>query len=302
MIIDCHAHIVEHLSGTGARGEVRPIGSGKVRFLDGGEQIVIPKQYGDQEFLAETLIELMDEAGIDKAVLLQGLFYGLQNEYIYECVRKYPNRFVGAGSFDPYIEQAEEILERLIKHYRFKILKFELSTGFGLSGLHGELKIDGKEFERVFLTAAKEETVVVLDIGERGMKSYQIDEIIKAAKLHPNVKIVLCHLLAVNGKDIDLWKDDMKCLGKCDNIWFDITAVPWNVKEAYPFAMSMDLINEAKKIIGSQRMMWGSDVPQLLVMEEYRKLYNFLFLDDRFSESEIDDLLYKSATNVYGIK
>lgn len=37
MIIDSHAHVIEHLSGMGARGEVRPIGDGRVRFLDGEE-------------------------------------------------------------------------------------------------------------------------------------------------------------------------------------------------------------------------------------------------------------------------
>ena len=44
MIIDSHAHIIEHLSGMGARGEVRPVGHGRVRFLDGEEMQVIPRE------------------------------------------------------------------------------------------------------------------------------------------------------------------------------------------------------------------------------------------------------------------
>ena len=46
MIIDSHAHVIEHLSGMGARGEVRPIGAGRVRFLDGEEMQVIPGEIG----------------------------------------------------------------------------------------------------------------------------------------------------------------------------------------------------------------------------------------------------------------
>lgn len=302
MIIDCHAHIIEHLAGFGARGEVRPIGRGKVRFLDGTEQQVIPESYGDQEFTAETLIQSMDGAGIERAVLLHGLFYGLQNEYVYESVRKYPDRLIGSGSFDPYIEQAELVLEQLIKRYGFKILKFELSTGAGMTGMHGNLKIDGAELDRVYRIAEKEQIIIVLDIGSRGMKSYQIDELIHAASRYQDVKFVLCHLLASDGKDFELWKRDMDRLEKCRNIWFDITAVPWNMKEAYPFHNSRKLAAAARDIVGSQRMMWGSDVPQLLVVDEYRKLYDYLFQGGVFSKTEMDDLLFRTAVKVYAIK
>lgn len=302
MIIDSHAHIMEHLSGMGARGEVRPIGKGRVRFLDGTEQTVMPKEYGDKEFLAETLVKLMDEAGIDKAVLLHGLLYGLQNEYIYESVQKYPDRLIGSGSFDPCIEQADLILERLIHYYGFKILKFELSTGAGMTGVHGNLKINGEEFERIFTKSEKEQVVIVLDIGSRGMKSYQIDEIVQAATKHPQMKIVLCHLLATDGKEIGLWRADMKKLSACNNIWFDITALPWNANEAYPFAKSISLICEAIDIVGSERMMWGSDVPQLLVIDTYKRLYDYMLKDQRITKDQLEDLLYKTAMKVYGIK
>lgn len=302
MIIDSHAHIIEYLSGIGGRGEVRPIGGGKVRFLDGNEQQVMPSWCGDRSFSAEKLIALMDEACIDKAVLLHGLLYGLQNEYIYECAKKFSNRLIASGSMDPCIENAEQILERLIHHFQFRILKFEISTGAGMTGLHSNLKIDGKEFSKIFKEAEKYGVTIVLDIGSRGMKSYQIEEMINAAQTYSSVKFVLCHLLAVNGKEMEQWKKDIKRLSDCKNIWFDFTAVPWNVGETYPFKISADIIFEAKQIIGSDRMMWGSDVPQLLVINEYKKLYDFLLLDQRFSRQELDNFLYKTAMKVYGIK
>ena len=62
MIIDSHAHIIEHLSGMGARGEVRPVGHGRVRFLDGEEMQVIPREIGGAGFSAEQLLEQMELA------------------------------------------------------------------------------------------------------------------------------------------------------------------------------------------------------------------------------------------------
>ncbi len=299
MVIDCHAHIMEHLSGIGARGEVRPIGRGKVRFLDGTEQQVIPPSYGDKEFLAETLLNLMDSAGVDKAVLLHGLLYGLQNEYIFETAVKYPQRFIPSGSLDPCMEQAEMVLERLIEHYGFRILKFELSTGAGMTGLHRDLKIDGEEFEKIYQRAEQADVTIVFDIGSRGMRSYQIDEVVNAAKRHPDITIVLCHLLAADGRELEGWKADLKKLAACENLVFDITAVPWNVKEAYPFPTSLQLVCEAKNIVGAERMMWGSDVPQLLVIDEYQKLYEYLFVGNKLSASELDYILFQTAQRVY---
>lgn len=299
MIIDCHAHIIEHLTGIGARGEVRAIGKGKVRFLDGTEQMVIPPGYGDKEFTAETFIHMMDEANVDKAVLLHGLLYGLQNDYVYECVKRYPERLIASGSLDPYIERIEEIMERFINYYGFKILKFELSTGAGMTGLHPDMKIDGAELEKIYAKAEQENITIVLDIGSRGMKSYQIDEIIRAARKYVGLTFVICHLLAVNGKELDLWKWDLMKLEKCPNIYFDITAVPWNVKENYPFPASLEIICEARDIVGTKRMMWGSDVPQLLVMGDYKKQYDYLLRNNKLSKQELDNLLFKTAKKVY---
>lgn len=300
MLIDSHAHIIEHLSGVGARGEVRAIGGGRVRFLDGQEMQVIPPGLGDTGFPAEMLLAQMEQAHVDRAVLLHGLLYGLQNDYIYECVRKYPEKFIGSGSFDPCIEQAEMVLNRLIKHYGFRILKFELSTGAGMTGLHPDLKIDGDEFEPIYEAAQEYNVRIVFDIGSRGMRSFQVDELVRAAKRHPAVQFVLCHLMAPDGREFRLWKCDMEKLAGVENIWFDITAVPWNIREEYPYPASRRYVSEAMKLAGSQRLMWGSDVPTLLTRDSYSRLYSYLTEDSSFTAAQLDDLFFRTSEIVYG--
>ena len=300
MIIDSHAHIIEHLSGMGARGEVRPVGHGRVRFLDGEEMQVIPREIGGAGFSAEQLLEQMELAHIDRAVLLHGLLYGLQNDYIYECVAKYPDKFKGSGSFDPCIDQAEVVLNRLIHHYGYRILKFELSTGAGMTGLHPDLKVDGVEFERVYAEAKRYGVTVVFDIGSRGMKSLQVEELIRAAIRHPEVKFTLCHLMAPNGTDFEAWRQDMKRLAARENIWFDLTAVPWNIHETYPYPVSLRYVAEAVKLAGTGRLLWGSDVPTLLNMDSYGNLYQYLIDGKICTANGLDDLLYRTSEIVYG--
>lgn len=300
MIIDSHAHIIEHLSGMGARGEVRPVGHGRVRFLDGEEMQVIPREIGGAGFSAEQLLEQMELAHIDRAVLLHGLLYGLQNDYIYECVAKYPDKFKGSGSFDPCIDQVEVVLNRLIHHYGYRILKFELSTGAGMTGLHPDLKVDGEEFERVYAEAKRYGVTVVFDIGSRGMKSFQVEELIRAAIRHPEVKFTLCHLMAPNGTDFEAWRQDMKRLAARENIWFDLTAVPWNIHETYPYPVSLRYVAEAVKLAGTGRLLWGSDVPTLLNMDSYGNLYQYLIDGKICTANGLDDLLYRTSEIVYG--
>ena len=300
MIIDSHAHIIEHLSGMGARGEVRPVGHGRVRFLDGEEMQVIPREIGGAGFSAEQLLEQMERAHIDRAVLLHGLLYGLQNDYIYECVAKYPDKFKGSGSFDPCIDQAEVVLNRLIHHYGYRILKFELSTGAGMTGLHPDLKVDGEEFERVYAEAKRYGVTVVFDIGSRGMKSFQVEELIRAAIRHPEVKFTLCHLMAPNGTDFEAWRQDMKRLAARENIWFDLTAVPWNIHETYPYPVSLRYVAEAVKLAGTGRLLWGSDVPTLLNLDSYGNLYQYLIDGKICTADGLDDLLYRTSQIVYG--
>ena len=86
MIIDAHAHIYDILTGYGAKGEFRPIGNGRGVWANGKIERFLPEKYGDREFLAETLIALMDENGVDHSVLLQGGNYGFHNHYYSEVV------------------------------------------------------------------------------------------------------------------------------------------------------------------------------------------------------------------------
>ena len=70
MIIDAHTHVFEHIAGLGRKGEVRAIGDGRVRWVDGEEVRIIPRTWGDRSFSYDQLIEIMDAHGISKAVMM----------------------------------------------------------------------------------------------------------------------------------------------------------------------------------------------------------------------------------------
>ena len=72
------------------RGELRPLGGGRARWANGLEIQLIPPELGDRSFTAEALLGVLDAHRVERAVLLQGSFYGFQNEYSAEAARVQP--------------------------------------------------------------------------------------------------------------------------------------------------------------------------------------------------------------------
>src|SRR5688572_15793784 len=80
MIVDAHAHIFDARRGRHSLGIA----------------------HNEYQFAPEALLAHLDAAGVDRAVLLQGPYYGNMNEYVSEAVERWPERFVGAAYLDPW--------------------------------------------------------------------------------------------------------------------------------------------------------------------------------------------------------
>ena len=88
--------------------ELYPLGNGKGRWANGDVVQMIPEGLGDIGFTYETCHDFLKENGVEKAVILQGSYYGFANEYVAEAVKTYPEMFIGAGTFDPMTRYAEK--------------------------------------------------------------------------------------------------------------------------------------------------------------------------------------------------
>jgi predicted TIM-barrel fold metal-dependent hydrolase len=109
--------------------------------------------------------------------------------------------FIPACTSDVYAQQALEILERFVCREKVRVIKFEVSEGGGMMGYHEPFKLDGPRLERQVSLAAREKCTLVLDIGGPGMSSFQPEAVSEIAKSYPEMKVVICHLLAPTLKD-----------------------------------------------------------------------------------------------------
>ena len=306
MIIDAHAHIMLAVCGSTARGPTRSLSWGRVRWGDETIQLLPPFNEATT-FPAEALLAQMDWAGVERAVLLQGPFYGEANAYVASAVQRFPDRFVGAFAPDPFAPDVRQRYKQCVEEYGLSIVKFELTEPTGLTGCYSDLRIDGPEHRWLFAAAESDGLAVTFDLGKIGGRAYQTDAVAAIAERHPNLRIVIAHLAqppigeCEDAASNELWKEQI-LLGRRENVFFDLSALPAYSADydEYPYAAARMYIQCAAELIGAEKIMWGTDVPGLLTSGSYRQLLNYVRLHcDFLSEAEMADVLGLNALRVY---
>lgn len=301
-VIDAHTHVIEHIAGLGRKGELRAVGGGRARWLDGEEAQLIPPGWGETSFTHDSLVRVLDEHGVSQAIMMQGSFYGFCNEYTFEAQERHRGRLYGMGTFDPYAFEAQHLMEHLIRSFRFRGLKFEVSRGFGLTGYHPRLRLDGAEMQRVWEFAEDEGFVVSLDLGTFGEPSLQVDELASTAKLHPGITFVVEHIFYPGRNHEAEVRSALERLAPLGNVNFTVASIPNSVMpEDYPFPSACRYIAIAKEVIGAGRILWGSDLPSVAVNAPYRELIDYVRDSEVFTDRELEQVYALNAERVYGL-
>ena len=295
--IDAHLHVAQVIAGYCRRGELRAAGNGKAVWGNGEVFDLIPKEYGDTNFTAESALRIMKEHQVEKAVLMQGSMYGFQNQYHYEIMEKYPDRFCPSCTIDPFAINHLETLEFLLKERKFRLVKFEVSSGGGLMGVHEPFRLAGERMLEIYRMIHQYSAVLAIDVGDITMPSHQPDQLAEIARAFPDMKMVVCHLLAPD-RVSEVWLDHVKLL-KRDNIWFDIAALPKILDDYKPYKKTMEVLKAAKDILGADRLLWGTDAPFAATRDSYGKLTDYVEQGGVFTEKELRSLYYENAQQVY---
>jgi predicted TIM-barrel fold metal-dependent hydrolase len=299
-IIDAHVHICEIIAGYCRRGELRAIGGGKAAWANGEIMHLVPDGYGETSYTAEAAIKMMDENDVEAGVILQGSMYGFQNRYIQQVLQKYPERFRGACTVDPFAKNCLETLEHMMSWTR--IAKFEVSSGGGLMGVHDDFALDGPKMMPIYELLNAHSGTVTIDFGDYTMASYQPYAIRNVAKTFPNLKIVMCHLLAPIPGHLEEAGLGLEVLN-LSNIWFDIAALPKIASpEPYPYPFCTEALRLAKKIAGAERLMFGTDMPMALVNAPYHNLVQYIVDSGVFTGEELQKIFYTVARQVYFVQ
>lgn len=273
MIIDAHSHIFPCVNGEVGAGKTRGAGYGRITV--GVETVRLFPAYNEvTAYTPEMLTAHLDWAGVDKAILLQGTFYGECNAFVADSLERYPDRLAGALHADPWRTDYRSEFEALLESGSFSAVKIEFSEKTGLSGIHHGARLDDEAVGWLWPLVERADVPLVLDLGSAEQPSYQTAEAELIAKRHPSLKIVVAHLgqprkWAEEG-DPERWRmwEDQIALGKLPNVWFDTSSIlDWT--EDFPYSAAERYLKLAIDKVGPEKIMWGTDQPGTLKHQNY---------------------------------
>jgi len=303
LIIDAHVHVFDEICGRINKNNTTDGGWGAVKC--GNDFIKILPPYNKKtQFGPKSLIKYMDYENIDRAVLLQGSFWGNQNRLVKQALVDYQDRLAGAMYIEPWQDNAMEYFEKNIEY--FNAIKLEISEITGFSGWNKNFKLT--DYMWLFKELAKRNKTLVLDLGRAGSVSYQTGEVRKIINKNSDIKIVICHLAQprkhyFNNKTfMDEWKNQIK-LSKYGNVSFDTASLSaYFFKETYPYVTGKKFFDMAMEIAGPKKIIMGTDMPGNSLKATYRQMIYLPEIYGKYiglSREELADIMGNNARRIY---
>ena len=260
-----------------------------------GEEVqMLPPFMIDGKNTPEVFLSNMDYAQVAAAVVVQEFIDGLQNDYLFEVSRKYPQRFFLCGMadylHDGFFLQVQELI----------------GQGFRGIAIPGHRLLGRKltDDEMMQMFRLMEEKGVVLSITLADGKQ-QVGELREVIEECPRLKIAIGHLgmacppVSPPWENPD-WQEQIK-LALCPNVMIETGGITWLYNsEYYPFHSAIRAIREAAELVGMEKLMWGSDYPRTITAITYRMSYDFITKSILFTDEEKRLFLGDNARRFYG--
>jgi predicted TIM-barrel fold metal-dependent hydrolase len=208
-------------------------------------------------FTPAEAIALMDEGGVDAAVIHPPGWDPNSTEMALQAVRDYPGRFaiMGAVPLDKPESRAR------IADWRKQPGMLGLRYGF----LHDPMKqrLHDGDYEWLFVEAEKA-GVPIATLATDSLK-----ELGRIAERHPGLRLTIDHLGGRGG--LTTLKDhaamthipDLLALAKLPNVAVKATGAPGYSAEAYPYPTMQTYLRQIFDAFGPRRVFWGTDITKM---------------------------------------
>jgi predicted TIM-barrel fold metal-dependent hydrolase len=228
-------------------------------------------------FSAEAALAAMDEAGIDRAIIVPPTWVGDTNATAKDIVTQYPERFAIMGRFDPTAGGAEEALA----HWLEQPNMLGVRMTFRVSPFKEMLDGGGIDW---FWTAAEAHGVPVACLVPGEASKLQ-----PIASRHPGLTLLVDHMACIMEPNPEVafsTLDQLTALATYPNVHVKVSSAPCYSAQDYPFADVQPYLKRIYDAFGPQRMIWGADLTRLKGTYEqclslFRDELDFLSLDDK---------------------
>lgn len=287
---------------------------GRIEVTAGGEDYFLqwyPCSMQDMTAPPELMLAHMDYLGVDMAVLQHDHVYGTLNEYLAECVRRYPSRFIGLAQIKEWqADQPAQLkrLEHAIQVLGLRGLYFAVEA-FAVTGFTDHL--DDAKFEPLW-NLVRELRIPVfwyLYTSQRdrlGGYLEQVQRLDRWAQHHPDIPCVYTHgietiVLRPRAERFRIPDEVWTCLQN-PNLSLEVMLHLMAPDTEYPYPWAMDILRRMYDEVGPRRLLWGSDMPAAERSGTYAQSMNYI---RRYADfmSDADKALFfgGNAARLFGI-
>ena len=258
-----------------------------------GEEVqMLPPWLIDGQNTAEVFLSNMDYAQVSAAVVTQEFIDGLQNDYLYEVERRYPDRFFVFGMSDyrqsGFYSHSAQLIARGFRGLKIPAARLLLPEG--------RVYLTGDEMMRLFHLMEEKGIILGIELADGDTQVSEVEEIVSEC---PDLTIVIGHFGMVTRPG---WMEQIQ-LARHKNVYIESGGITWLFNdEFYPYPSAVLAIREAADAVGMKKLMWGSDYPRTITAITYKMSYDFLFRSHLLSESELRQFLSENAARVFHFK
>jgi L-fuconolactonase len=211
---------------------------------------------------AERLVGMMDEAGVDAAILVPPSLEGDRNDLALAAARNFPGRFGVMGRFDFTKPQARAALAT----WREQPGMLGVRLTFHRADTRGQLT-DGSA-DWLWGAAEKHGVPLMVHAPER------LSVLGEIAQRHPGLTLIIDHM----GFGRDTMDDRapagaarVAALAPHPNVFVKVSALPCFTSEPYPFRNLDGPLRTVIEAFGPRRCFWGTDLSRMLEHCSYRQ-------------------------------
>ena len=289
-IIDTHSHLWLRQDTVVNGMPIRTLENGRSLFMGEVRQMV-PPFIVDGRNTAQIFLSNMDYAQVTAAVVVQEFIDGLQNEYLADVQKRWPDRFITCGMADyrqpGWIHQAKKLISQGFKGIAIPGHRLQTPTG--------RISLTSTDMMDMFRIMQEKGLFLSITLEDGDVQVPEMEEVIQE---FPDLKIAVGHFGMVTRPG---WMEQIR-LARHKNVMIESGGITWLFNsEFYPFNGAVRAIREAADEVGMDKLMWGSDYPRTITAITYRMSYDFILKSTLLTDREKELFLGENAAAFYGI-
>jgi predicted TIM-barrel fold metal-dependent hydrolase len=214
-----------------------------------------------EPFSIEKLVPLMDEAGVDRAVIVPPSWPGDRNDYAIEAVRRYPTRFAIMGRI-PLDPKSAALLPKWKEQPGMLGLRLTFMREQAALFTSGAADWLWPAAEKAGLT------IMVFPPGN-------VPKLAPILERHPGLHLIIDHMSLTaeiaQERKIKESIDAVVALAKYPNVSVKVSSAPTYSFESYPWRDLTEHIKRCFDAYGPQRCYWGTDLTNAFAKSTYRQ-------------------------------